>query len=273
MHQNRRAFTIGKVPQAAFLDLPARRRKPRTAGLTHVLDKGLPIDEVRGLLSLCARYVDIWKFGWGVAYLDDTVEEKIALLREWQVLACPGGTLLEIAWSQGRSSDCLAWAADCGFDCVEVSNGTVGMPAVEKQALIETAASRFTVLAEVGSKDPQAPVSSHEWAKQARADLSAGARWVVIEGRESGSVGLYEPDGQVRSQLVSALIDAVGVDQLIFEAPRRNQQVWLLRALGSEVSLGNIATAEVLGVETLRLGLRADTFSPAGGRAAGESSQ
>jgi phosphosulfolactate synthase len=96
---------------------------------------------------------------------------------------------------------------------------------------------------------------------------------VVIEGRESGSVGLYEPDGQVRSQLVSALIDAVGVDQLIFEAPRRNQQVWLLRALGSEVSLGNIATAEVLGVETLRLGLRADTFPPAAGRAAGESSQ
>jgi phosphosulfolactate synthase len=273
LHQNRRAFTIGKVPQAAFLDLPARSRKPRTAGLTHVLDKGLPIDEVRALLPMCAQYVDVWKFGWGVAYLDDTVAEKVALLREWQVLACPGGTLLEIAWAQGRSADCLAWAADCGFDCVEVSNGTVGMPAVEKRALVETAASRFTVLAEVGSKDPQAPVSSHQWAKQARADLSAGARWVVIEGRESGSVGLYEPDGQVRSQLVSALTDAVGVEQLIFEAPRRDQQVWLLRSLGSEVSLGNIASAEVLGVETLRLGLRADTFSPVAGRAAGDSSQ
>src|SRR4029453_5662538 len=210
LHQNRRAFTIGKVPQAAFLDLPARSAKARTAGLTHVLDKGLPIDEVRALLPMCAQYVDVWKFGWGVAYLDDTVAEKVALLREWQVLACPGGTLLEIAWAQGRSADCLAWAADCGFDCVEVSNGTVGMPAVEKRALVETAASRFTVLAEVGSKDPQAPVSPHQWAKQARADLSAGARWVVIEGRESGSVGLYEPDGQVRSQLVSALTDAVG---------------------------------------------------------------
>jgi phosphosulfolactate synthase len=109
-----RAFTIGKVPQAAFLDLPARSRKPRTAGLTHVLDKGLPIDEVRALLPSCAQFVDIWKFGWGIAYLDDTVAEKVALLRESQVLACPGGTLLEIAWAQRRSTDCLAWAADCG---------------------------------------------------------------------------------------------------------------------------------------------------------------
>src|SRR4029453_275176 len=104
LHQNRRPFTIGKVPQAAFLALPARSRKPRPAGLTHVLDKGLPIDEVRALLPMCAQYVDIWKFGWGVAYLDDTVAEKIALLREWQVLACPGGTLLEIAWAAGRSA-------------------------------------------------------------------------------------------------------------------------------------------------------------------------
>ena len=273
MHQNRRAFTIGKVPRAAFLDLPARSRKPRTAGLTHVLDKGLPIEEVRALLRLCAPYVDIWKFGWGVAYLDDTIAAKVALLRDCQVLACPGGTLIEIAWSQGRSADYLAWAAACGFDCVEVSNGTVGMPAVEKQALVEAAAGRFTVLAEVGSKDPQAPVSSLDWVRQARADLSAGARWVVTEGRESGSVGLYRPDGQVRSELVSALTDAVGADHLIFEAPRREQQVWLLRGLGSEVSLGNIAPAEVLGVETLRLGLRADTFSPASGRTAAESSQ
>jgi phosphosulfolactate synthase len=261
------------VPQAAFLDLPARSRKPRTAGLTHVLDKGLPIEEIRALLHVCARYVDIWKFGWGVAYLDDTVAEKVALLRESQVLACTGGTLLEIAWSQRRSADCLAWAADCGFDCVEVSNGIVGMPEADKRALVEAAAGRFTVLAEVGSKDPQAPVSSHQWAKHARADLSAGARWVVTEGREGGSVGLYEPNGQVRSELVSALTEAVGVDQLIFEAPRREQQVWLLRGLGREVSLGNIAPAEVLGVETLRLGLRADTFSPAASRAAGESSQ
>ncbi len=256
------------MPPADFLDLPARSRKPRTVGLTHVLDKGLPIEHVRALLRQCASYVDIWKFGWGVAYIEDAVAEKVALLREWQVLACPGGTLLELAWAQGRSADFLAWAAACGFPCVEVSNGTVGMPAAAKRALVEAAAGRFRVLSEVGSKDPNVPVSTSQWSEQARADVSVGAEWVITEGRESGSVGLYESNGQVRGELVFALIDAVGAERLIFEAPRREQQVWLLRSLGHEVSLGNIAPAEVVGVETLRLGLRADTFSPVAGRAA-----
>jgi phosphosulfolactate synthase len=236
--------------------------------LTHVLDKGLPLDEMGALLRQCAQYVDIWKFGWGIAYVDDAVAEKVALLRECGVRACPGGTLLELAWSQGRVIDYLTWASDCGFPCVEVSNGTVGMPGAEKRALIESAAVRFTVLAEIGSKDPSAPVSADDWSKQALADLSAGARWVVTEGREGGSVGLYEPDGRVRGELVSALTTAIGADRLIFEAPRREQQVWLLRHLGHEVSLGNIAPSEVLGVETLRLGLRADTIAGGPDRAA-----
>jgi phosphosulfolactate synthase len=212
------------------------------------------------LLGVCAPYLDIWKFGWGTAYLDPAVADKVALLCEAGVLACTGGTLLELAWLQGRQADCLAWAADCGFGCVEVSNGAVAMPADQKRALIEAAARRFTVLAEVGSKDPDVPVAPLRWAEQATRDLSAGAAWVVAEGREAGSVGLYEPDGRVRGDVVSALADVVGVERLIFEAPRRDQQVWLLRAFGPEVSLGNIPPNEVLGLETLRLGLRADTL-------------
>jgi len=225
-----------------------------------VLDKGLPLDEVRALLGVSEPYVDVWKLGWGVAYVDPAVAPKVALLGEARVLACTGGTLLELAWLQGRAIDCLDWAADCGFPCVEVSNGTVGMPAEDKRALVAKAADRFTVLAEVGSKDPGAPVSAVDWARQARADLDAGATWVVTEGREGGQVGLYEPDGRVRGELVGALVKAVGVDRLIFEAPRREQQVWLLREFGAEVSLGNIPAGEVLGIETLRLGLRADTL-------------
>ena len=248
------------MPRADFLDLPARSRKPRTAGLTHVLDKGLPLADVRSLLGVCAPYVDVWKLGWGVAYLDPDVAAKVALLRESGVLACTGGTLLEIAWVQERTAEFLAWAADCGFPCVEVSNGTVGMPAEAKRALVETASDRFTVLAEVGSKDPDATVSPADWARQAKADLAAGASWVVTEGREGGQVGLFEPDGQVRTEVVAALTAEVGVDRLIFEAPRREQQVWLLHAFGPEVSLGNIPAGEVLGLETLRLGLRADTL-------------
>ena len=257
--------------QGDFLDLPARSQKPRTAGLTHVLDKGLPLDQVRGLLGVYEPYVDIWKFGWGTAYLDPATVEKVALLRGADVLACTGGTLLEIAWAQGRHADCLAWAADCGFACVEISNGVVAMPQEEELALVAAAAGRFTVLTEVGSKDPNAVVSPRQWAEQASRDLSAGATWVVGEGREAGSVGLYEADGRMRSDLVSALTAAVGVDRLIFEAPRRDQQAWLIREFGPDVSLGNIAPAEVLGVETLRLGIRADTFAPTTRRASTES--
>lgn len=270
LHQNRRAFTIGKVP-GDFLDLPARSHKPRSAGLTHVLDKGLPLDEVRALLGVYAPYVDIWKFGWGTAYLDPAVVSKIALLRDANVLACTGGTLLELSWAQRRHAECLAWAADSGFPCVEVSNGVVAMSQQEKLALVEAAAGRFTVLTEVGSKDPNAVVSPQHWADQATRDLSAGATWVVGEGREAGSVGLYEHDGTVRAELVSALTATVGVGRLIFEAPRREQQAWLIREFGLDVCLGNIAPGEVLGVETLRLGLRADTLGPVDRRASAGS--
>jgi phosphosulfolactate synthase len=244
-----------------FLDLPARSQKPRTAGLTHLLDKGLPLEEVRALLGVYAPYVDIWKFGWGTAYLDPAVVDKIALLRDLNVLACTGGTLLELSWVQGRHTECLAWAADCGFSCVEVSNGVVAMSQGEKLALVEAAAGRFTVLTEVGSKDPNAVVSPEHWAEQATRDLSAGATWVVGEGREAGSVGLYEHNGKVRAEVVSALTTAVGVERLIFEAPRRDQQAWLIREFGPDVSLGNISPGEVLGIETLRLGLRSDTLA------------
>jgi phosphosulfolactate synthase len=236
-----------------------------------VLDKGLPLDEVRALLGVYAPYVDIWKFGWGTAYLDPAVVDKIALFRDVNVLACTGGTLLELSWAQGRHAECLAWAADCGFPCVEVSNGVVAMSQEEKLALVEAAAGRFTVLTEVGSKDPNAVVSPQHWADQATRDLSAGATWVVGEGREAGSVGLYEDDGTVRAELVSALTATVGVERLIFEAPRRDQQAWLIREFGPDVGLGNIAPGEVLGVETLRLGLRADTLRPVNRRASAES--
>ena len=254
-----------------FLDLPARSKKPRSAGLTHVLDKGLPLDEVRALLGVYAPHVDIWKFGWGTAYLDPGVADKIALLRDADVLACTGGTLLELSWVQRRHAECLTWAADCGFACVEVSNGVVTMPREERLALVEAAASRFTVLTEVGSKDPDAVVSPQHWAKQATQDLSAGATWIVGEGREAGSVGLYEHNGKVRAELVAALAAAVGVARLIFEAPLRDQQAWLIREFGPDVNLGNIAPGEVLGVETLRLGLRADTLAWVNRRASPES--
>src|SRR5258706_15947504 len=138
----------------AFLDLPARTAKPRRNGITHVLDAGIPLREAADLLDMCGTYVDVWKLGWGVAYLDPNLDAKLELLASRRVLASPGGTLLEIAWSQGRSAEFLGWARACGFPCVEVSSGTVPMDAAAKQDLIARASRHFIVLAEVAPQDP-----------------------------------------------------------------------------------------------------------------------
>ena len=249
-----------------FLGVPSRSAKPRRRGLSHVLDKGLPVEEVAGLLEVCGRYVDIWKFGWGTAYLDPGLAAKLETLRAHDVMACTGGTLLEVAWHQGVAAEYLAWAADVGFPCVEVSSGVAPIGPHEKAELIRAATSRFVVVAEVGSKDPAAPVSPDAWAAAAAADRDAGAAWVVTEGRESGTVGLFSGSGDVRGEVADAVVAAVGAECVVFEAPRKEQQAWLVRRYGADVGLGNLAPAEVLGVEALRLGLRADTFGVAGPR-------
>jgi phosphosulfolactate synthase len=247
------------MARPGFLDLPVREPKPRRVGITHVLDRGIPLAELCGLLEVCDEHVDIWKLGWGTAYLDQRVADRVAILREHAVAGCVGGTLLEVAWAQGAAERLLDWAADAGFPCVEVSNGTRRLSILEKRRLIERAAVRFTVLAEVGAKEANAPVHAYTWAEEAAGDLEAGATWVVAEGRESGTVGLYSGDGTVREELVDALLRATR-HRVVFEAPRKDQQAWFIRRLGPEVSLGNVVPAEVLGLEALRLGLRADTI-------------
>lgn len=245
-----------------FLTLPSRTAKPRRSGITHVLDKGLPVSDVQALLGVCGDVVDVWKLGWGTAYLDPGLPAKLAVLAEHGVLGCAGGTLLEVAWQQDAVDGYLDWCGEVGFPCVEVSCGVATMTTLQKRALVHQAAERFIVLAEVGAKDPAITVSAQAWAAEARDDLSAGATWIITEGRESGTVGLYEPDGSVRSDVVDAVVAAVGVDTTVFEAPHKEQQAWLVRRFGADVNLANIAPADALGVEALRLGLRADTFDP-----------
>jgi phosphosulfolactate synthase len=251
-----------------FLDLPPRTAKPRRAGLTQVIDSGLPVDAVASLLPVIGPYVDIWRLGWGTAYLDPTAGEKVALLARHEVHACLGGTLLEVAWLQGKAERCLDWAADLGFPWVEVSNGAAGMPTQAKRRLIATAAERFTVVAEVGSKDPAAAVSGAAWAAEMAGDLRAGAAYAVAEGRESGTVGVYTPDGEVREDVVETVAGTVGGDLVLFEAPQKHQQAWFVCRFGSDVGLANVAPAAVLGLEALRLGLRADTIGLARSRQA-----
>lgn len=246
--------------RATFLDLPSRTAKPRAAGVTHVLDVGCSLAALDDLLESFAPLVDVWKFGFGTAYIDPQIDSKIALLDGHDVTACVGGTLLEASWLQDRVGACLAWAADMGFRCVEVSNGAAHMSAEDKRHLIKLAATEFTVLAEVGTKDTQAPVDASAWRDEMVADIAAGATFVIAEGRASGTVGLYRRDGTVRTDLVDALVSGVGRGRLIFEAPRPAQQAWFVRRFGAEVNLGNVAPGDVLALEALRVGLRADTL-------------
>lgn len=247
------------MPEPTFLDLPARSAAPRTTGLTHVLDGGIGVAATADVLGSAGRYVDIWKVGWGAAYVDAGLGAKIELVTGLGIEVCLGGTLLEIAWAQGRAAECLAWARASGFTRVEVSRGTVDMSTAEKRALIARAARDFVVLAEVGSKAPGESQQARRWPVECRADLDAGAALVVTEGRQSGTVGTFDEQGRVRGDVVEAVAAAVGVERVIFEAPRASQQAWFVRRFGSDVNLGNVAPQDVLSAETLRLGLRSDT--------------
>jgi phosphosulfolactate synthase len=245
-----------------FLHLPPRSVKPRDVGVTHVLDKGQSVESTRSILATSAPYIDVWKFGWGTAYIDPALHEKLALLREAGIRSCLGGTLLEISWAQGKADECVDWAAGVGFRAIEVSRGVVPMTVAEKHDLLRQVAARFEALSEVGNKDPQQALTPEQWTTEVAGDLAAGARWVITEGRESGTVGLYRDDGSVREDVVAAAVAGGGVERVLFEAPRKDQQAWLIRTFGPDVNLANIACDEVLAVETLRLGLRADTCDP-----------
>ena len=242
-----------------FLDLPARTQKPRQRGLTHVLDKGLPVDALEFLLGQTSHLIDVLKIGWGISYIDPTAKQRAARCDAAGVTVSLGGTLLEICAAQGRVDDLRRWAGDLGVPAMEVSNGLECLTPAAKTALVRTLSADFVVLAETGAKDGHSPVVAEQWLAEMESDLDAGARWVIAEGRESGTVGLYDANGKVRESLVAAIVDRIPLDRVIFEAPLKDQQVWFIEHLGPDANLGNVPTAEVIALETLRLGLRADT--------------
>jgi phosphosulfolactate synthase len=250
-----------------FLDLPPRSSKPRSEGLTHVLDKGLSFLGLDSLVQTAGDCIDIVKLGWGTSYVSDGVRAKVALCRRAGIHVSPGGTLLEICDRQGRVPEYVEWLHRTGFTHVEVSNGALGMDTVRKRALIRCLAQEFTVLSECGSKNPRADVVADAWVEEMQADLAAGASLLIAEARESGTVGLYLPTGEVRADLVEAILAHLPAEKVIFEAPRKDQQAWFVRRLGATANLGNIAADEVVALETLRLGLRSDTLDllPDGG--------
>lgn len=244
-----------------FLKLPARAIKPRSRGITHVLDSGLTPEGIRAFLGQTAHLVDIVKVGWGIGYIDLALGAKVSICAEHGCPVSLGGTLLEVAAMQDRIGELRDWALQVGLTHIEVSDGLRALPVSRKQALIRELAADFVVLAETGAKEGNYPPTPAEWAQEMTRDLEAGASWVIAEGRESGTVGLYRADEAIREDLVEAIVAWVPQDKVIFEAPRKGQQVWFVRQLGADVNLGNVAPDNVLSLETLRLGLRADTVS------------
>jgi phosphosulfolactate synthase len=253
----------------SFLELPERTRKPRERGLTHVLDRGLSLAEVDGMLEVAGDYVDIVKLGWGTAVVSANLQAKLKRYATHDVPVMLGGTLTELAIRQGRVEGLMAWLRELGLRHVEVSDGTIALEPEVKTHLIRTlAAAGFTVLSEVGSKDAATIMAPYVWIERIEGELEAGAWKVIAEARESGTAGIYRADGEVRSGLIDEIAHAVDCERMIFEAPRKEQQVWLLEFFGGECNLGNIAPDDVLSLETLRLGLRSDTverFARGGG--------
>jgi phosphosulfolactate synthase len=243
-----------------FLDLPARSPKPRTAGLTHVIDKSLDLRQIEGLFDTAGHYVDIVKLGWGTSYVTKNIEDKLGLYRSLGVPIVCGGTLFEAAVARDRLDEYRGWLAQKGFTHVEVSDGTIDLPHERKLELIAELTKDFVVMSEVGSKNSDVVYAPYQWVEWMKRELDAGAWKVITEAREGGTAGIFRPTGEMRTGLIDEIVHAIDVGDIIFEAPKEAAQAWFVRRFGPEVNLGNIPPEEVIPLETLRLGLRSDTL-------------
>lgn len=246
-----------------FLHLPDRSAKPRGAGLTMVIDNGVPHGFFADAISTAAPYIDVVKFGWGTAMVTPDLERKLAVLADHGIGFYFGGTLFEKFVIQDRFESFLTLCRLCGCRMIEVSNGTIPLCNTAKAAYIRKCAGEFTVFSEVGFKDPSRSelLSSSEWVDAIGEDLEAGAAWVIAEARESGRAGICHPDGRPRHELIDSIVTCgVDTNRLVFEAPTKDLQTHFITLLGADVNLGNIAPTDVIALETLRLGLRADTL-------------
>jgi phosphosulfolactate synthase len=241
-------------------NLPERTVKPREGGLTMVMDKGMSFREAEDMLSVAQPYIDLIKLGFGTSYVTPGLEKKIALYQEAGLGVYLGGTLLEAFILRNQFDDFLKVMDKYKLNHVEVSDGSIELSHEEKCEMIHKLSKRATVLSEVGSKDANKELAPYKWIELMESELQAGAYKVIAEARESGTVGIYRDKGEVREGLIDEILTQIPQDQIIWEAPQKSQQVWFIKLLGANVNLGNIQPNEVIALETLRLGLRGDTF-------------
>lgn len=240
--------------------IPERTTKPRTKGYTMIMDKGLSIRETEDMLSISEGFIDIVKLGWATSFVTKNLKEKLAVYKAAGIPVYLGGTLFEAFVVRDQFADYQKVLDEFGLEYAEVSDGSVEMHHDRKCEYISTLAKQVTVLSEVGSKDAAKIIPPYKWIEQMKTELEAGAWKVIGEARESGNVGLFRDSGEVRQGLVEEILTQIPEDKILWEAPQKAQQVWFIKLIGANVNLGNIAPNEVIPLETIRLGLRGDTF-------------
>ena len=240
--------------------IPARPSKPREDGLTMVMDKGFSLRQAEDLVDASGHLVDLVKLGFGSSYVMTRLKEKIKVYQKANIRVYLGGTLFEAFIARGMFKEYRKLVDELGLDTAEVSDGSINLAHKEKCKYIETLAKDLTVLSEVGSKESGILISPAKWVRMMQTELDAGSWKVIAEARESGTVGIYRPNGHAHTTLVNRILAKVPAADIMWEAPIKSQQVWLIKMLGPNVNLGNIPAEEVIPLETLRLGLRGDTF-------------
>lgn len=241
-------------------NLPNRTVKPRDTGYTMAMDKGLSVREAEDFMSMCSDHVDIVKMGWATSYVTPKLDDKLKVYRDAGVPCYFGGTLFEAFIIRDQFEDYLRLIDRYNLTHAEVSDGSIDLDHDKKCSYIKRLSEKVTVLSEVGSKDADKIIPPYQWIELMQKELDAGAWKVIGEAREGGNVGLFRSSGEVRSGLVQEILTKIPFEKIIWEAPQKAQQVWFIKLLGANVNLGNIAPQEVIPLETIRLGLRGDTF-------------
>jgi phosphosulfolactate synthase len=240
--------------------LPQRTVSPRKNGVTMVMDKGISLRQAEDFLSSSSDYVDFVKLGFGTSIVSKNVKEKIKLYKNAGIKVYVGGTLFEAFVIRNKFDDYLKYISDFGLDCAEVSDGSIELEHDKKCEYITKLAKEYTVLSEVGSKEEGVIIHPARWIKMMENELKAGAFKVIAEARESGTVGIFHKNGSAHTMLINRIVNKVKIENIIWETPQKSQQVYFLKMFGCNVNVGNIGVDDVIPLETLRLGLRGDTF-------------
>lgn len=244
----------------SLTDIPDRSTKPRDSGITMVMDKGLSVREAEDLVSGSGVYIDVLKLGFGSSFVTPNLEKKLAVYREAKIPVYFGGTLLEAFIARNKFNDYLKLIEKFKMTHAEVSDGSITLPHGEKCEYIRKLCKYVTVISEVGSKEEGIIIHPVKWIEMMQKELEAGVWKVIAEARESGTVGIYRPNGKAHVVLINKITSKVPIDKIIWETPQKSQQAYFIKHFGANVNLGNIATNDVIALESLRVGLRSDTF-------------